>query len=156
MFAVPGWSPSGELPEAVILGGARGNSRAMAATAGRNRSPINTLAASPRSLPSPPSAIAGQMRKNHRCRAATSAGLIEDGALDGVLPGGADLLAPAPGRSWKDGVRPPFSPAEGIARFIVSAPVLLTETESLAALAVLLTEGISAPEPVGDGVGFDA
>jgi hypothetical protein len=94
------------------------------------------------------------MWKNHRCRTATSAGLIEGGVLDGVLTAAASL-APASGRFWKAGVRPPFSRAE-VASFVVSAPVLLTETESLAVLTVLLAEGTSAPEPVGDGVGFEA
>lgn len=137
MFAAPGCSSSRELPETVVIGGAKSNSRAMTAAAGGSRPPINALAASPRSIPSPPSGIAGQMRKNHRCRAATSAGLIEGGALDGVLTGRAVLLAPASGRFWKAGVRPPFSPAEEVARFVVSAPLLLTETESLAVPAVL-------------------
>lgn len=152
MFAVSGCSPSGESPEVAVVGGTRGNSRAMTAAGGRGRSPINTLAASPRSVPLP-SGIAGQMRKNHRCRAATSAGLIEGGALDGVVTGVA-LLAPASGRFWKVGVRAPFSRIE-VARFVVSAPVLLTETEPFAVLAVLLMEGTSVPEPVGDGVGFE-
>lgn len=152
-FAVPECPMNGESLAARAANGARNNNRAVAA-AGRNGSLI-ALAVHPRPAP-PPSAIAGQTRKNHRCKAATSAPPIEGGALDGVPTArGVALLAPASGSFGEVETRLPSLRAEAATCCVVSLRALVTEpTEFLAALAIRSTEGTSTPElEDGEGVG---
>lgn len=125
----------------------------MATAAGRNRSPIG-LPADPRPV-LPPSGIAGQMRASHRCRAATSAVVIEGGALDGVaIARGLALLAPASEsferlETWLPSLR-----AGAANCCVVSLPMLVTEpTEFRATAAIPSTEGTLTPGLEGDGEG---